>query len=90
MKMVNMHVAKSNLSRLVESLARGEEDEIVIARNGKPAARLLPLGDGWGEGPAGRTAVSGDTGPAPDGVPTTDETGEAGMKSDRIGAPPSE
>jgi antitoxin (DNA-binding transcriptional repressor) of toxin-antitoxin stability system len=35
--------AKSNLSRLVEALESGLESEIIIARNGKPAARLTPL-----------------------------------------------
>lgn len=34
--------AKTHLSRLVEALESGAESEIVIARNGKPAARLLP------------------------------------------------
>lgn len=43
MQAVNMLEAKSNLSRLVESLERGLEREIVIARNGKPAAKLVPL-----------------------------------------------
>ncbi|MFI0845653.1 type II toxin-antitoxin system Phd/YefM family antitoxin [Mesorhizobium sp. IMUNJ 23232] len=43
MPVVNMHEAKSSLSRLVEAVASGEEDEIVIARNGKPAAKLLPI-----------------------------------------------
>jgi len=39
----NMLEAKSNLSRLVESVETGAETEIVIARNGRPAARLVPL-----------------------------------------------
>jgi prevent-host-death family protein len=39
---VNMHDAKSNLSKLI---ARAEEgEEIVIARAGKPVARLVPIG----------------------------------------------
>ncbi len=40
-KIVNMHEAKTHLSRLAERAARGEE--IVIARNGRPLARLGPL-----------------------------------------------
>ncbi len=40
MTIFNMLEAKSNLSRLVESVETGVEDEIIIARNGKPAARL--------------------------------------------------
>ena len=43
MKSVNMLEAKSSLSRLVDALERGVESEIVIARNGKPAARLVPI-----------------------------------------------
>lgn len=35
--------AKSTLSRLVEAIERGREREIVIARNGRPAARLVPI-----------------------------------------------
>ncbi|WP_216856048.1 type II toxin-antitoxin system Phd/YefM family antitoxin [Acidisphaera sp. S103] len=35
--------AKSNLSRLVEAVETGVETEIVIARNGRPAARLVPI-----------------------------------------------
>jgi prevent-host-death family protein len=37
----NMHEAKTNLSQLAERAANGEE--IVIARNGHPLAKLGPL-----------------------------------------------
>jgi prevent-host-death family protein len=40
---VNMLEAKTNLSRLVEAVESGAESEIVIARNGRPAARLVPV-----------------------------------------------
>ncbi len=43
MTIVNMLQAKSSLSRLVERVESGAEQEIVIARNGKPAARLVAL-----------------------------------------------
>ena len=36
-----MHEAKSQLSKLVERAEAGED--IVIARNGKPVARLVPI-----------------------------------------------
>ena len=39
--MVNIHAAKTQFSRLVERAAEGEE--IVIARAGRPVARLGPL-----------------------------------------------
>jgi prevent-host-death family protein len=43
MRTVNIHAAKTQLSRLVEAAAAGEE--IVIAKAGKPRARLVPLAD---------------------------------------------
>ncbi len=43
MTTVNMFDAKTQLSRLVEAVESGAEDEIVIARNGRPAARLVPI-----------------------------------------------
>lgn len=43
MPSVNMLQAKSSLSRLVEAIEQGQEQEIIIARNGRPAARLVPL-----------------------------------------------
>jgi prevent-host-death family protein len=41
MRTVNIHAAKTHLSRLVEDAAAGEE--IIIAKSGKPIARLCPL-----------------------------------------------
>lgn len=43
MTIVNMLEAKTNLSRLVEAVESGRQAEIIIARNGKPAARLVPI-----------------------------------------------
>jgi len=43
MPTVNMLEAKTNLSRLVDQVESGAEKEIVIARNGRPAARLVAL-----------------------------------------------
>lgn len=43
MPTVNMHEAKSGLSRLVAEIESGAEQEIIIARNGKPVARLVPI-----------------------------------------------
>ena len=40
---VNMHEAKSRLSQLVEAIESGVETEIVLARNGRPAARIVPI-----------------------------------------------
>ena len=41
MKMVNIHTAKTHFSRYIEEVERGEE--VIIARAGKPVARLVPL-----------------------------------------------
>ena len=41
METVNIHEAKTHLSRLVERAGAGEE--ILIAKAGKPIARLMPL-----------------------------------------------
>jgi prevent-host-death family protein len=38
---VNVHAAKTHLSALLDRVARGEE--IIIARAGKPVARLVPI-----------------------------------------------
>ncbi|MBX6318686.1 MULTISPECIES: type II toxin-antitoxin system Phd/YefM family antitoxin [unclassified Pigmentiphaga] len=43
MQAVNMLEAKSSLSRLVEAIEQGQEREIIIARNGRPAAKLVPI-----------------------------------------------
>ena len=43
MQIVNMLEAKSTLSKLVDAVERGLEAEIVIARHGRPAARLVPV-----------------------------------------------
>ncbi len=40
---VNIHEAKTHFSRLVERAAAGEE--IVIAKAGRPRARLMPLAE---------------------------------------------
>ena len=41
MKTVNVHEAKSTLSRLLEEVERGET--VVIARNGRPVAELTAI-----------------------------------------------
>lgn len=43
MRTINIHAAKTHLSRLVEAAAGGEE--IIIAKAGKPVAKLGPLAE---------------------------------------------
>lgn len=42
MRTINIHEAKTQFSRLVDAVVNGEE--IVVAKAGKPAARLVPIG----------------------------------------------
>ena len=42
--LVNMHEAKSQLSKLIAAAQAGED--VVIARKGKPAVRLVPIRSG--------------------------------------------
>lgn len=41
MQQINIHEAKTHLSRLLENVIEG--DEVVIAKHGKPVARLIPF-----------------------------------------------
>lgn len=43
MQTVSLFDAKTHLSRLIDQIASGTEDEIAISRNGKPVARVLPM-----------------------------------------------
>jgi len=47
MTTLNIHAAKTHLSRLIEDVAEGEE--VVIAKAGKPVARLVPIGKAPGK-----------------------------------------
>lgn len=38
---VNMHEAKTNLSKLVDQVNKGEE--VILARAGKPVAKIVPV-----------------------------------------------
>lgn len=59
---VNVHEAKTHLSRLLERVARGEE--IAIARAGKPVAKLVPYREP--QGPRAPGAWRGRIRMAPD------------------------
>lgn len=43
MQTVNLFHVKTHLSKLVDQIASGEENEFVISRNGKPVARMVPI-----------------------------------------------
>ena len=40
---VNIYEAKTNLSKYIEMVLSGKEEDIVIAKNGKPVARIVPF-----------------------------------------------
>lgn len=68
---VNLHEAKTHFSKLIERVRRGEE--IIIAKAGKPVAKLLPIAQGAQvrtPGSArGRITLSADfEAPLPNGV----------------------
>ena len=42
MKQVNVHQAKTHLSRLIDDVEAGEE--VILAKAGRPVARLSPIG----------------------------------------------
>jgi prevent-host-death family protein len=51
-QVVNVHEAKTHLSRLLEAVSRGED--VVIAKAGRPVARLVAIGSaGGGRRPGG-------------------------------------
>jgi len=58
---VNMHEAKTRLSELVAAAETGEE--VVIARNGTPAARLVAVGATRQPFPFGELAGQVEIGP---------------------------
>ncbi|MDN7180116.1 type II toxin-antitoxin system Phd/YefM family antitoxin [Caballeronia sp. SEWSISQ10-4 2] len=65
MEIVNMLQAKSTLSRLVEAIEQGREREIIIARGGRPVAKLVPLENV----PAGkRIGIAKDAFEVPDSI----------------------
>jgi prevent-host-death family protein len=43
MRSVSIHDAKTHLSRLVDAVQSGQVDSLVIARAGRPVARLVPF-----------------------------------------------
>jgi prevent-host-death family protein len=43
MRVVTIHHAKTNLSRLIEKASEGEE--VIIARGAKPVAKLIAVGE---------------------------------------------
>jgi prevent-host-death family protein len=60
-EVVNIHAAKTHLSRLVERAEAGEE--ITIARAGRPVARLVPIAQRGPRRPGlwkGRVTISPD------------------------------
>lgn len=66
---VNIHEAKTHFSKLLARVGKGEE--IVIARNGTPVARLVPVEPEANERPLG--IYKGQIWVAPDFTQTSEE-----------------
>jgi prevent-host-death family protein len=62
MSVVTIHRAKTNLSRLIQKVAEGEE--VIIARGSKPVARLVPVGEVKGKRQPGSLKGKLRVGPA--------------------------
>ncbi len=69
-QVVNMLDAKTSLSRLVHDLETGSAREFIIARNGRPAARLVPLASSLADH-ARRIGVAKGRFKVPDDIDTT-------------------
>ena len=66
LKMVNVHDAKTHLSRLLDRAHAGEE--IILAKAGKPYARLVPYADPEKLPPRKPGRLKGLIGEIPDSV----------------------
>lgn len=56
MTKVNMHEAKTSLSKLVDQALKGEE--VILARRGQPLVRLVPVTSTSGRRPMGLHAMA--------------------------------
>ena len=56
-RVVNVHEAKTHLSRLLERVQKGEQ--VVIAKSGRPIARLVPVDAASGDRQLGLDAGTG-------------------------------
>jgi prevent-host-death family protein len=68
-QIINVHKAKTHFSKLLARVSEGEE--IIIARNGKPVARLVPVSPEPPQRPWG--IFKGQIWVAPDFTETSDE-----------------
>ena len=51
MKQVNIHEAKTNLSKLINYAIEGEE--VIVAKSGKPLVKIIPIKEKGAKRPAG-------------------------------------
>lgn len=59
---INVHEAKTHFSKFLERAHMGQE--VILAKAGKPYARLMPLAPVVSKRQPGRLAAFGDVGPA--------------------------
>ena len=70
---VNVHAAKTTLSKLIERAENGEE--VIIARAGKPAVRLTPVAEESREGGSWLGSMKGEFWYASDAFDPDEELG---------------
>lgn len=70
MHIVNIFEAKSSLSRLIERIESGTEAEIVIARHGRPVAKLVRVN---AQAPERRIGIAKGRFEVPDSIDTYNE-----------------
>ena len=71
--LIDMLEAKTHLPELVDSLERGHESEFIISRNGRPAARLVPLAQGFSQTAARRIGIAKGRFEAPSDINASNE-----------------
>jgi antitoxin (DNA-binding transcriptional repressor) of toxin-antitoxin stability system len=70
MSIVNIFEAKSSLSRLIERIESGAEAEIIIARHGRPVAKLIRVST---QTPERRIGIAKGRFEVPDSIDTHNE-----------------
>jgi len=71
MHTVSLFEAKTHLSRIVEALVTGGNDQVVITRRGKPVVRLAPLSE---QNTSKRIGIARGQFSIPDDIDRTNET----------------
>lgn len=83
MKVLNIHQAKTHLSRLIEEAMQGEK--VVVAKAGKPMVQLVPVPASLGDRPLG--VLAGKAKESADCWSPDEEVEQWFYGEDKVGAP---